>query len=58
MFINTSLNYKYRNAPFAKPHRFVKAVFSKTALSTAHPELVHFVPCDIVKKRYSHDEGT
>ena len=49
--INTSLNYKYRNAPFAKPDRFVKAVFSKTALSIAHPELVHFVPGDIVKKQ-------
>ena len=49
--INTSLNYKYRNAPFTKPDRFVKAVFSKTAPAHAYPELIHFGPGDVVKER-------
>jgi AAA+ ATPase superfamily predicted ATPase len=47
--INTSLNYKYRNAPFARPDRFVKAVFSKNAPATKHPDLIHVGPGDIVK---------
>jgi len=47
--INASLNYKYRNSPFAKPDRFVKAVFTKTAPAHAYPELIHFGPGDIVK---------
>jgi len=49
--INTSLNYKYRNAPFARPDRFVKAVFSKAAPATTHPDLIHVGPGDIVKER-------
>jgi len=49
--INTSLNYKYRNAPFARPDRFIKAVFSKNAPATTHPDLIHVGPGDVVKER-------
>jgi len=49
--INTSLNYKYHNAPFARPGRFIKVLFSMRTPSTAHPELIHYGPGDIVKKR-------